>query len=341
MTEGMKVTLVLGFFVAAIALVGIVNVYGERSTVEVPFDFHGNSCTFDEQNVIYTCTWEGSSETVTSEGRAEAGVIDEEQLAEERKEAHEIAEALEEKPTKQSENEKLLERIADKIDKGTATPADKELYRLLKVLHDTCFVGVEEGRLIQDYEEYTIPFADPRNDVNANFDYVTNTHLGRIIKTIEACEGWDAYKGKFLGERYLNIEKDDSTSQIFHAKIAENLKKYPQPKLTSESFDVANQKAHDYICNASFYSHEYKKKQGCFPTIDTIPGLGIEPDTPAYRAYLLYMQTGSVDLSSLKKTEEVKALQQTADSFAQEQGIDAADLKNWLAEQRDQNGGQK
>ena len=112
MNEGMSVTIVLGAFVAVIFAIGMVNVYGERSTIEVPFDYTGTSCTFDQDEATYTCIWQGSTETITQKGIHDAGEIPPEQLAEESKEAHEVA--VEEKlEVKQTEAERLIEQLEE------------------------------------------------------------------------------------------------------------------------------------------------------------------------------------------------------------------------------------
>jgi hypothetical protein len=314
--------------------------YAERSTVEVPFAFHGHSCTFDEQEVKYHCTWEGSSETVTKEVRTEAGVIPEDQLAEERKIEHDIAKAIQDKPDKKTEQELLIERLADKIDKDRATPADKELYRLMKAVQETCYFGIEEGRLIQNYDAFEIPSIDMQRW--GNYDYNTNNALGKIVKLLEACKGWSSYKAMMLGQQYLDIEKDDSTSQLFHSDIAEGKETYPSQKLTKESFEGSIDQAEAWICSSSFYDYEFKKSHNCYPVEINEAG-GIDPceGNLVCSAYYNYLKDGYADLSKMKKQEAIRALSSTADSFAEEQGIDKADLKNWLAEQREKHGGQK
>lgn len=333
-----KTYLVMAIIVSTTMTLGFA--YAERSTVEVPFDFHGTQCTFDSENVKYTCVWEGSSETVTKEIRIEAGVVPEEQLAEERKEAHEIAEALEDKPTPKTEQEKLIERLADKIDNDDASPADMELYKLLKEVKEKCYFGIEEGRLIQNFESFEIPDADIA--YWGNFNYGTNVHLGKLYKLMEACDGWADYKVTVLGERYLDLVKDDSTTQSFHGDMATTEAVYPSQKLTDESFKGALEQAETWICSSSFYDYEFKKSHNCFETPEIVAG-GIDPcnGNKVCQAYHGYLRDGYYDLSKMKKQEAVRALQSTADSFAQGQNVDPADLKNWLAEQRELKGGQK
>ncbi len=338
--EGLKVTIVLGLFVLAIFTVGAIEVYGERSTIEVPFDYHGTNCTFDQEKVIYTCTWQGSSETITKKGIQDAGEHPPAQILEQSKDAHELA--VEEKlEIEQTEPERLIERIQDKIDRGTASDADLELIRVLEEVQTKCYFGIDEGRLIQKFQEFDLPDTDTDHNPQTNLSFKTNVALKKIYLLLEACEAWDVYKVEQLGAEYLNNIDDDSTSQGHHRDSAEGITPYNTHELTPEDYDIAAQKAKDAICGHSFYSKEFKQNNGCFPDPVIIPGAGIMVDSPAYRAYLLYKATDFVDLETLKKEQVEIALKKTADSFALEQGIDPADLKNWLAEQRDKHGGQK
>ena len=304
-------------------------VYAERSTVEVPFAFHGNSCTFDELNVIYTCTWEGSSETVTSEWKTSDGVIPPEQLAEESKEAHEEAVAKEEKE-ELTPTERKIASLKEEIVAGTISSADVILYDLLVDLKDSCELGIEHGRLIQGYNQFELPVNDPRTQYKA-INFKTNWQLAQIIMKIEECKAWDNYRVDVLGQRYLDIELDDSTSQKTHRQMVTDKGTYPSDKLTDQSFIDAQQKANDSICIASFYDAQFKKERGCENTQeDKYPA--IEDNSiktnPSYRAYVEYMSAGTVDLETLKKHEVKKALQQSLESFAIQHGIDIADLKN-------------
>ena len=52
----------------SLLLIGTFSVtYAETSTVEVPFDSHGQSCWYDELSVEYHCTWQGVVEKFTIE----------------------------------------------------------------------------------------------------------------------------------------------------------------------------------------------------------------------------------------------------------------------------------
>ena len=305
-------------------------VYAERSTVEVPFAFHGNSCTFDELNVVYTCTWQGSSETVTSEVKRADGIVPNEQILEESKIAHEEAKAQQEKENEPNPTEKLIIHLKEEIVNGTISSADLILYELLVDLQTSCELGIEHGALIQQYNQFELPTSDPRTAYKA-IDFSKNVKLGNIIKKIEECTAWDKYRVDVLGQRYLDIEVDDSTSQQHHRQMVTDKGTYPSDKLTVQSFIDSQTQAQDYICKASFYDAQFKKERGCENAQeDKYPAIvdNSFKTNPAYRAYTEYMSAGTVDVESLKKQEVKKALQQSLASFAIQHGIDLADLKN-------------
>ena len=51
----------------ALLTIGVTFAYAETSTVEVPFDSHGQSCWYDEISIEYHCTWQGIRDTFTIE----------------------------------------------------------------------------------------------------------------------------------------------------------------------------------------------------------------------------------------------------------------------------------
>lgn len=316
--------------------------YAERSTIEVPFDYHGTSCTFQQELAIYTCVWQGSTETITKKGIQDAGEVPPAQILEESKEAHEIA--VEEKlEIKQTDAERLIEQLEEKIDKGKASEADRELYRLLKEVQEKCYFGIEEGRLIQQFQVFDLPDTLVDSNPQTNLSYRTNAALGTIVKLLEACRAWEEYKPQFLGPEYINKIKDDSTTQVYHGDnpVAASISPFKTHDLTPEDYANSAQQAQDQICSHSFYSYQFKQQAGCFPNPTIVDGAGIAVDTPAYRAYLLYKSTDYVDMATLKKAEVEKATQQSLESFALLHGIDIADLKNLVQNVDEYNEAQK
>lgn len=319
--------LFMAVFVAGLMTVGFA--YAERSVVEVPFDYDGHGCTFDQEQVVYTCKWQGSSETISKELITESGVISPEQIAEESKEAHEEAIAIEE-GKEQTPTERQIAVLKVKLEDGTISSADLILYDLLVDLKDSCELGIEHGALIQQYNEFELPVSDPRTAYKA-IDFSKNVQLGNIIKKIEECKGWDKYRVDVLGQRYLDIEKVGVNNQVHHQEMVTDKGTYPTQKLTDESFAKSQSQAEESICKASFYDAQFKKERGCENAqVKVNDGEGITmDDTEPMIAYRTYMSTGgNVDMESLKKQEVTKYKGQSLEAFANLHGIDLADLKN-------------
>ena len=54
--------------IVALITIGMTGaVYAETATVEIPFDSHGSTCTFDELSVEFHCVWQGFKEVYTLE----------------------------------------------------------------------------------------------------------------------------------------------------------------------------------------------------------------------------------------------------------------------------------
>jgi len=58
--------------IVALITIGMTGaVYAETATVEVPFDSHGSSCSFDELAVEFHCVWQGMIPEPTFESMQE------------------------------------------------------------------------------------------------------------------------------------------------------------------------------------------------------------------------------------------------------------------------------
>ena len=136
--------------------------------------------------------------------------------------------------------------------------------------------------------------------------------------------------------------------QIFYLYLpAKNhkqmLETYPVPRLSEHDFAETDKQAQDWICNASYYDRFFKAQAGCFDNIELEERNIPNPldRNPAYTAYKEYMGTGYVDLETLKKQEVDKANAQSLSSFAQQHGIDIADLQNLIQSVDEYNEAQK
>ena len=170
----------------ALLSVGVVGaVYAETSTVEVPFDSHGQSCWFDELSIEYHCTWQGIQEKFTIEDLNEyRDILDETIYNEELKRLQEEALAeIEAEKSILSPTELKIQTLENRLDRGVGTVNDSVLYHLLKEL-DTCTQGMDKQ---------TAPFQSAREIRKSSFDKWTYNHIeykgeiGYIVKAIEEC----------------------------------------------------------------------------------------------------------------------------------------------------------
>ena len=141
--------------IVALITIGMTGaVYAETATVEIPFDSHGSTCTFDELSVEFQCVWQGFKEVYTLEDLENyKDLLTEERYDQEIQKLNEqaLAEIAEEK-AKLTPNEKTIQEIEEKLAMGIATVTDSVYMNLLKELN-TCKQGMDRQ---------TAPFQEPR-----------------------------------------------------------------------------------------------------------------------------------------------------------------------------------
>ncbi len=180
---------ILALVVTAVLTAG--TAYAEESVVQVPFQSHGQNCTFDEIAVEYQCVWQGMRDTVTIEDLKEfKGMLSEQRYDIEL--AKLIEEAMAEIAVEQAKltpTELKIQQLGDRLDRGIADTEDSVLYHLLKEL-DTCTQGMDKT---------TAPFQSPREITKSSFDKWSYNHIeykgeiGYIVKAIEECRARKLY----------------------------------------------------------------------------------------------------------------------------------------------------
>ena len=196
---------------ATLILSGVGMAQAEESVIQVPFDYHGFSCWYDEITIEYHCTWQGIQEKFTIEDLEEfKDILDETIYNEELKRLQEEALAeIEAEKAILSPNEKTILAIEKKLNQGIATATDSVLMNLLKDLN-TCKQGMDKQ---------TAPFQEPREFEISGFNLwsVNNVkydgQLGEIVMAIEECRGQQALK-KVVGEGYSNMPTGDDDVQF-------------------------------------------------------------------------------------------------------------------------------
>ena len=194
----------------ALLIVTVPLIYAETSTVEVPFDSHGQACNFDEIAVEFHCVWQGTPEKFDIETIEEyKDLLSEQKYDQEIQKLNE--EALAEIAIEQAKltpNEKTIQKIEKKLDKGIATARDSVHMNLLKQL-DTCKQGSDAN---------TAPFQGIREVTKSSFDkwsYNNISYEGQVLELVLAIEECKAQIHVFkAGVGYQNFPTGDADYQF-------------------------------------------------------------------------------------------------------------------------------
>ena len=198
--------------IVALITIGMTGaVYAETATVEIPFDSHGSTCTFDELSVEFHCVWQGFKEVYTLEDLENyKDLLTAERYDQEIQKLNEqaLAEIAEEK-AKLTPNEKTIQEIEEKLAKGIATVTDSVYMNLLKELN-TCKQGMDRQ---------TAPFQEAREFEISEFNLwqVNNVpvegHLGDLVMAVEECRGQQKLL-KVVGEGYAGMPTGEDDKQF-------------------------------------------------------------------------------------------------------------------------------
>ena len=229
-------------------------VYAETSTVEVPFDSHGQSCTFNELSIEYQCTWQGIRDVFTIEDLKEfKGVLSEQTYDKEIQRLNEkaLAEIAIEK-AKLTPNELTIQKIEDKLDRGIATATDSVLMNLLKEL-STCRQGMDERtQHIQSAREFEISDFKLWSVNNVKYD----GKLGEIVMAIEECKSQ-----KFVYEASVGYQNFDFGSKQYSLadKFTPDIQSIPFEKYTRTTYEIDR----SAICDNNQFANTQKTQFGC------------------------------------------------------------------------------
>ena len=243
--------------IVALITIGMTGaVYAETATVEIPFDSHGSTCTFDELSVEFQCVWQGFKEVYTLEDLENyKDLLTEERYDQEIQKLNEqaLAEIAEEK-AKLTPNEKTIQEIEEKLAKGIATVTDSVYMNLLKELN-TCKQGMDRQ---------TAPFQEPREFEISEFNLwqVNNVpvegHLGDLVMAVEECRGQQKLL-KVVGQGYAGMptgEDDKQFSLLEHFEGVQALN-FDDHTATHRNIDKS------LICGNNQYPLTHQAQFGC------------------------------------------------------------------------------
>ncbi len=243
------------FAIVAICFTSYVN--AETATVVVPFDSHGQSCSFDEITVEYHCIWQGLQEKfdfetlqeyrdILSDGMYDAEIAKLNESA--------LAEIAIEK-AKLTPNERTILEIEEKLLKGEATKDESVLMNLLKKLN-TCKQGMDlQTAPFQTAREFEISHFNLWQINNVQYD----GQIGVIVMAIEECRGQQALL-KVVGDGYVgiatsNLIPDFSLSNIYTKDV--QAIPFDQYTRTHTNIDMS------LVCDNNQYTDVHKALFGC------------------------------------------------------------------------------
>jgi len=216
------------------------------------------------------------------------------------------------------------------IDEATISKADQELLTMLESVHEICYFGIEEGRLIQKFAEFIIPTYEP--DVET--DLGNRWLLNQLFKKQQECQAWDAYKPIHLGPQYLDIEdvNRDRAEEIKAELLSKYDTDYTDP-VTQRDLDDENDKSHSIICQSTLWGNQFKKDQGCLTAEITVGGT-IEFSKAGQNImnkWQLYQNTGELDKPKPKPVSEPLERDSIAKQYLEALGYTPAEVEAALA----------
>ena len=246
---------------ATLILSGVGMAQAEESVIQVPFDYHGFSCWYDEITIEYHCTWQGIQEKFTIEDLEEfKDILDETIYNEELKRLQEEALAeIEAEKAILSPNEKTILAIEKKLNQGVATATDSVYMNLLKELN-TCKQGMDRQTApIQEAREFEIS--------DFNLWQVNNVkvegHLGDLILAVEECRAQHKLL-KVVGEGYSNMPTGEDDYQFSLLVEYDGIQAIPfeEYTATSKAVDMSA------ICDNNAFPDTHKAQHGCLVLYD-------------------------------------------------------------------------
>lgn len=206
-------------------VLGISYSYAEIATVEVPFESNGLTCSYNDDLIEYHCIWQGSKQKpVTLEELEEFKDVLTEEQYEEALEDITPPEPVVVKEDPPTYEERVIERIEERIEKGEETRADKDLLEALKNLNE-CRRGLGNSAPVQTEGAWESPILKP-DTYGESFDYSKNYLLGKVVKAYEECVAQFKLEAKVLGNQYGNMVVHGDF-QPYHADMRTTDYNYP------------------------------------------------------------------------------------------------------------------
>ena len=270
------------FALVAILAIGVTFAHAEESVVQVPFDYHGQSCWL-ESDTIYHCTWEGEIQPFTLDDLERyAHILTEEQYAEEY--AKLTAEpTVVEFVDERTPEEKLIEELQLKLYRGEADATEATHLRLLKQL-DECQRGLGNSAAVQDRTSFVISeFTHGKyNNIEIKGD------IGKLLKAIQECQAQNTLEHYVLSDADGNFARADALDigNVDHLAVWEGQQAIDFELYTknSDRLDL------DPICNSHLFADTHKVQIGCENVYEYEGKTNVNP-----KGYITYYSQANTD----------------------------------------------
>jgi len=296
----------------ALLAIGVTFAYAEESTVQVPFDYHGQSCWL-ETATTYQCVWEGEVDPFSLEDlEFYKHVLTEEQYAEEYAKLTAVPEVVEFVDDRTPE-EKLIEKLESKLYGGEATATEATHLRLLKQL-DECQRGLGNSAAIQDRTSFVISEFEHGKYNNIEI----RGQVGDLLQAIQECQAQNTLEYYVLSEADGNFARADALDigNIDHYGAWQGIQALDFELYTknSDRLDLRS------ICNSWLYADTHKVQMGCEDVYEYEGKTNVNP-----KGYITYYSQANTEYqkylnenSRYATTEDKKIQEQIAQPVLQE-----------------------
>ena len=243
------------FAIVAFLAIGVTFAHAEESVVQVPFDYHGQTCWL-ESDTIYQCTWQGEIEPFTLDDLERyAHILTEEQYAEEyaKLTAEPEPEVVVDDRTPE---EKLVEELQLKLYRGEADATEATHLRLLKQL-DECQRGLGNSAAVQDRTSFVI--SEFTHGKYNNIEI--KGQIGDLLMAIQECQAQNTLEHYVLSAADGNMARADALNigNLDHLAAWDGIQAIDFELYTknSDRYDL------DPICDSWLYADTHKELLGC------------------------------------------------------------------------------
>ena len=242
------------FIIAILVSVALTSAYAEEAIVQVPFDYHGQQCTFNEVAIEYQCTWQGTYDTFTVEDLEEFKHVLSEEVYEE-----ELARLTYVEPIvipQLSADEKTIQKLELQLEQGVIKTPEAVLLQMLRDL-DECQQGLDNSSAIQTERTFVIS----QYEHLELFNVQATGQLGILSLAIEECKAQQVLEHQILTVAYKHFEDADRAGNFQHLESLKGISAIPYEQYTKSdrTVDIG------VICNSHAYPQQYKTLMGCEP----------------------------------------------------------------------------